>query len=189
MTRQIADQLLFENKEYELNVELLEEYFREFPAKKPEFSISCSALWRGYVAVFEIREHELLIKEIAWLTGINLAMKSFTDEIFPDRKLTWYSGLIRIDDCKEEFDLEPEDGIFEYLQIENGNFIRKRMFDYDTLQTFKREQFEYFLLSEEIETVYEFWRKNNKTGIINKENLNTMIFENIMQYTKTVYAD
>lgn len=189
MTRQITDQLFFEDRQYELNVELLEEYFREFPEKRPEFGISCSALWRGYVAVFEIRKNELLVKEIGWLTGIDLTMKSLTEEIFPDRKLTWYSGLIRIDDYKEEFDLEPENGIFEYIQIENGNFIRKRTFDYKALQAFKKEQFEYFLLSEEIETVYEFWRKNNQNGIINKESLKKTIFENIMQYTKTVYAD
>ena len=71
MTRQITDKLIFENKEYYLNVELIELFFREFPEKRPEFEVQCTALWRGYVATFEIKNNELLIKEINWLTDID----------------------------------------------------------------------------------------------------------------------
>jgi hypothetical protein len=71
MTRQITDRLIFENKEYYLNVEILADYFREFPEKRPEFKISCTALWRGYIAIFEIKNNELLIKEINWPTDID----------------------------------------------------------------------------------------------------------------------
>ncbi|MFC0427302.1 hypothetical protein [Chryseobacterium scophthalmum] len=111
------------------------------------------------------------------------------DEIFPSNKFEWYSGLIRIDDFRGEFDKEPQNGIFEYLQIENGNFIQKRVFNYEELQKFKKEQYEYFLLSDEIEIIYDFWRKNNEEGIINKEKLNKIISENIMTYTRKVYVD
>lgn len=189
MTRQIADILLIENKEYALNVELLESYFREFPEKKPEFEISCTALWRGYVAVFEIKNKELLIKDINWLTDIDFNTISLNNELFPNNKFEWFSGLIRIDDFRGEFDEEPENGIFEYLEIANGNFIQKRVFDYPALQKFKKEQFAYFLLSDEVEVIYEFWRRNNENGIINKEKLNNLIFEKIMEYTRTVYVD
>lgn len=189
MTRQIKDTLIFENQEYALNVELLESYFREFPEKKPEFEISCSALWRGYVAVFEIKDNELLIKEMDWLTDIAFNMKSLKNEIFPNNKFEWYSGLIRIDEFREEFDEEPENGIFEYLEIENGNYIQKRVFNYNELQDFKKEQYEYFLLSDEVETLYEFWRKSNNDGIINKESINKVIYNHIMEYTRKVYVD
>jgi hypothetical protein len=57
------------------------------------------------------------------------------------------------------------------------------------LQKFKKEQYEYFLLSDEIEKVYDLWRNNNENGIINKENINKIIFENIMHYTRKVYVD
>jgi hypothetical protein len=189
MTQQIKDKLIFENKEYYLNVELLEDYFREFPKKRPELKISCTALWRGYIAVFEIKNKELLIKEIDWLTDVDFNMKSLKDEIFPNNKFEWYSGLIRIDDFRGEFDKEPENGVFEYLQIENGNFIQKRVFNYEELKKFKKEQYEYFLLSDEVEIIYNFWRKNNEEGIINKESLNKIIFENIMHYIRKVYVD
>lgn len=189
MTRQIPDRLIFENKEYHLNNYILDDYFREFPEKMPHFEISCTALWRGYIAVFEIKNKELLIKEIDCLTDIDFNLKSLRNEIFPDNKFEWYSGLIRIDDFRGEFDKEPENGIFEYLQIENGNFVQKRIFSYEELQKFKKEQYEYFLLSDEIEKVYDLWRKNNDNGIINKESINKIIFENIMQYTRKVYVD
>ena len=189
MTQQIKDKLIFENEEFELNVELVEAYFRAFPDKRPSFEISCSALWRGYVAVFEIKNNELLIKEIEWMTNLDFEMKSLRNEVFPNNKFEWYSGLIRIDDFRGEFDEEPENGIFEYLQIEKGNLIQKRIFNYTELQVFKKEQYDYFLISDEIETVYNFWRKNNENGIINKESLNGTIFKYIMEYTRIVYVD
>lgn len=189
MTRQITDKLIFENKEYYLNVELIELFFREFPEKRPEFEVQCTALWRGYVATFEIKNNELLIKEIDWLTNIDFTMKSFRDEIFPNNKFEWYSGLIRVDDFRGEFDEDPENGIFEYLQIENGTFIKKMVFDYNELQDFKKEQYEYFLMSDDVELLYDFWRKNNEKGIINKENVNKIIYKNIMEYTRKVYVE
>jgi hypothetical protein len=188
MTRQITDKLIYQSREYYLNVELLENYFREFPSKRPAFEVSCTALWRGYVAVFKIKNDELLIDKIDFLSDIDFNMMSLKNEIFPNNKFEWYSGLIRIDDFRGEFDSEPEDGIFEYLQIENGNFIQKRIFDYRDLQDFKKEQYEYFLLSEEVEKLYDFWRRNNENGIVNKDELNKIIFKNIMEYTNKVYV-
>lgn len=96
--------------------------------------------------------------------------------------------LIRIDDFRGEFDLEPKDGIFEYLEIVKGNFKQKRIFNYVELQEFKKAQFEYFLISEEIEHIYDFWRRNNENGIIKKDVVNKIILENIMEYTREVYV-
>ena len=149
----------------------------------------CSALWRGYVAIFEIKNNELLIKDINWLTDVDFNMKSLREEIFPNNKFEWYSGLIRIDEFRGEFNKEPLNGIFKYLQIEDGNFIKKRIFNYDELQKFKKEQFEYFLISDDIEKVYDIWRKNNVNGTIDKERINEIIFTNIMRYTQKVYVE
>ncbi|MEQ3665386.1 MULTISPECIES: hypothetical protein [unclassified Olleya] len=189
MTRQIRDKLIYENQEYYLNTELIELYFRQHPEKRPKFEISCSALWRGYVAIFEVKNNKLLIKELDWLTDINFNMQSFRDELFPNNKFEWYSGLIRIDEFRGEFDKEPENGIFEYLEIENGNLIQKRTFNFEELQRFKKEQYDYFLLSDEVESLYEFWGRNNENGVINKESVNKIILKNIMEYTQKVYVE
>ena len=180
MTKQAQDILHYNQTEYSLNQEILEEYFREYPEKRPENDFVSSAMWRGYIAEFQIRENQLYVLN----RDYNLA------DLFPDNgRLEWYSGLIRIDDFGGEFSEEPKNGIFEYLEILKGNLIRHRKFDYEELQTFKKEQFKYFLISDEIELVYEFWRKNNENGIINKDGVNKIIAERIMEYTKEVYAE
>lgn len=188
MTQQIQDKLIYENQEFYLNRELIEEYFREFPEKRPEFTVSCTALWRGYIAEFEIKNNELYINKFDVLADIDFNLKALRDEIFPENKFEWYWGLIRIDDFRGEFDREPEDGIFEYLEIIKGNFKQKRTFNYLELQEFKKAQFEYFLISEEIEIIYDFWRRNNENGIIKKEVINKIVFENMMEYTREVYV-
>ncbi|WP_299137117.1 hypothetical protein [uncultured Tenacibaculum sp.] len=180
MTKQAQDILHYNQTEYFLNQEILKDYFRKYPKKRPENDFVSSAMWRGYIAEFQIRENQLYVLN----KDYNLA------DLFPDNgKLEWYSGLIRIDDFGGEFSEEPKNGIFEYLEILNGNLIRHRKFDYEELQTFKKEQFKYFLISDEIELVYEFWRKNNENGIINKDGVNKIIAERIMEYTKEVYAE
>ncbi|SFO07427.1 hypothetical protein SAMN05421741_11921 [Paenimyroides ummariense] len=179
MTRQADDILYIDNKKIYLNNFILEDYFDEFPEKRPVNNFVSTAMWRGYIAEFEIRDNQLFVLNRDYNLG----------DLFPNNgKYDWYSGLIRIDDFRDEFDLEPINGIFEYLEILDGNFIQRRIFTYEELQDFKKEQYEYFLLSEEIETVYEFWRKNNENGVVNKENLNTIIAENIMTLTKRVYV-
>ncbi|WP_153395643.1 hypothetical protein [Chryseobacterium vaccae] len=64
MTQQIRDALLYKDKEYYLNNEILEYYFNEFPERKPENTGGFSACWRGYVAFFEIKNNELIIRKI-----------------------------------------------------------------------------------------------------------------------------
>lgn len=180
MTRQAQDILHYNGTEYFLNQEILENYFRKHPEKRPENDFVSSAMWRAYIAEFMIRENQLFVLN----RDYNLA------DLFPDKgKLKWYSGLIRIDDFGGEFNEEPKNGIFEYLEILNGNLIKHRKFDYEQLQIFKNEQLKYFLLSEEVELVYEFWRRNNENGIVNKDGINKIIAERILEYTKEVYAE
>lgn len=180
MTRQAGDILYFEGKQYFLNHYILDRYFLLHPDKKPVNDFVRTDMWRGYVAQFEIKDNQLFVLNKEY---------NFRD-LFPNNgKLEWYSGLIRIDDFRSEFDLEPPNGIFEYLEILKGDFIQKRVFDFDELQKFKNEQYEYFLLSEEIEAVYEFWRSNNENGIINIDAINKIILENIMNYTEYVYVE
>ena len=67
MTQQIRDSLFYEGKEYYLNNEILEYYFNEFPEHRPQHTGAFSACWRGYVAFFEIKNNELLIKNVKWM--------------------------------------------------------------------------------------------------------------------------
>jgi len=188
MTRQISDTLIFENKKYHLNDELLEKFFKSFPDKKPEFEISCTALWRGYIATFEIKNDQLFVKEMEMLLDSDFKMKSIVNQIFPNNnKFEWFSGLIRIDNFKGEFDEEPKDAKFEYLEIKNGNLIQKRTMNFLELQIFKKEQYEYFIMSEDVKPIYELFKKNNEG--ITEDRINEIISEYILYYTREVYVD
>jgi len=188
MTTQIPDRLLYNGETYYLNEELLERYFRTFPEKKPEIEISMTALWRGYVATFEIKDGELFVAEMNVMADMDWGKDSILDLVFPGtKKFEWFSGLIRIDDHRGAFDAEGQGMTFEFLEIRDGNLLQKRVMDYDQLQQFKSDQFEYFKMTEAYEKVFAMWKQNNPG--ISDERVDELIAENIIFYTREVYAE
>ena len=186
MTRQIQDKLIYCDIEYYLNEEILEFYFREFPEKKPDFEGFMTALWRGYVATFEIKNNELLIKEIDWFsTAKEFDSDDFKNSNFPNNKYQWFSGLIRIDNYRGEFDDENnEDAIFELLEINEGNFIKHWKLNYIDFVTFKEIIFEDFKATNEYEKLFGLWRKNNPK--LEDEKIDKYIYEGIIRNVRKI---
>ena len=56
-TAQYPDKIIYNGKEYDLHSNPLEEYFQKNPDKKPKATMISTALWRGYVATFEIKNN------------------------------------------------------------------------------------------------------------------------------------
>ncbi|NKI27138.1 hypothetical protein HCG49_11245 [Arenibacter sp. 6A1] len=193
MTKQISDTLLYEGSVYFLNDDLLEKYFIEFPDKMPDFEVISSDLWKGYSAEYKIKEGQLFINKLKVLAREAYRMRSVLKEVFPnDTKMEWFSGLIRIDDFKGEFALEPEEAIFEYLEIYKGNYVQKRIFDFSQLQDFKKAQFEHLIASDEMPSMYELWHKIHAADKYYKEMdlkaINQDIADNILYYSEKVYV-
>ena len=63
-TAQYPDNIIFEGKEYMLHSNPMEEYFEKYPDKRPSGGIMSTALWRGYVATFIVKDNELYLKDI-----------------------------------------------------------------------------------------------------------------------------
>lgn len=63
-TAQFPDKINYNGKEYNLNSNPLEVYFEKNPNKRPKSEVRSSALWRGYVATFEIIDNQLFLKDI-----------------------------------------------------------------------------------------------------------------------------
>ena len=187
MTKQIKDILHFDRNEYTLNVELLESYFSDHLERRPRPRVMMTALWRGYVATFEIKNDELFVKDLEIFTNLEKwATESVLDKAFPDsKKLTWFSGLVRIDEYRGEYDDEKPGSIFKFLEIRNGNLIKLRSLSYEELQLFKNEQFALFKQSGNYDPILSHLKNKGMTD----EKANDFIAENILEYTKEVLVD
>jgi len=103
-TEQYPDTIIYNGKKYRLFTNPLESYFEKYPDKRPKFKITSSALWRGYVATFEIIDNQIYLKDIEILvrdTTDDLIYKtksvSVLNEVLPNQeliKIDWRMGLL-----------------------------------------------------------------------------------------------
>ena len=86
-TAQYPDKINYNSKEYSLLTNPLEKYFEKNEDKRPTGGVISSAMWRGYVATFEIIENELFVKDIEIQIldekDGSLEWKSVINEVFP----------------------------------------------------------------------------------------------------------
>ncbi|WP_278352434.1 hypothetical protein [Chryseobacterium gleum] len=184
MTQQIRDSLFYEGKEYYLNNEILEYYFNEFPEHRPEHTGAFSACWRGYVAFFEIKDNELLIKNVKWMFSEENKTHKLKD-LFPNTKFDWFSGLIRMDGFRGEYDDENnEEAIYELLEIREGNLLNHWKLNFEEFNVFKEILFRDFKTTTDYEKLFLKW-KNNNPGITETE-IDHYIFQNIIYNVRKI---
>ena len=92
--------------------EPLADYF-EFGGARPQFLVQSSALWRGYVGTWEIRDNRLyLIGITAKLADDSEANLESVFPGYPERVFAhWYSGEIRL----------PQGELLEYVHMGFGS--------------------------------------------------------------------
>jgi len=101
MTAQISENLIYEDKEYSMCTEPLNQYFK-LGGAEPKFESNCTALWRGYVGHWEIIDNRL------YLIQLNGTLDDGTDvslaTIFPDYPervfAHWYCDTLRLPEGK-----------------------------------------------------------------------------------------
>jgi len=102
MTAQIGETLHYDGREHTMCSEPLGDYFA-LGGEKPAFLENCTALWRGYIGTWEIRDGRLYLVNIdARLqdgTKVTLAdlFPGFPERVFAH----WYSGTLRLPDGKQ----------------------------------------------------------------------------------------
>jgi hypothetical protein len=69
-TPQMPNSLFFEGKEYPIDNDPMWDYFEKHPEKKPDPPSRMSALWRGYLAFFELRNKDLYLKDLRLKTAL-----------------------------------------------------------------------------------------------------------------------
>jgi len=152
-TIQMRDKLIYNGKEYKLDNTYFEPYFQKNPEKRPQFRTT--ALWRGYVATFEIEDNQLFVinieKEADDENG-KLTMKSIFNEIFPNSKkvkVDWFSGIFEgAYNEKSNYYNSFEHDYYSLFEIKDGNILKGKEFIKKEYNKFKKQQTKAFEKSE-----------------------------------------
>lgn len=193
-TIQIPDKVIHKGKEYILHTNPLEEFFRIHPEKKPDFEFTSTALWRGYVATFEIIDDKLFIKDIEVentkpdFTGNE--WKSVLKDIFPDSdkiEADWFSGLLVLPYGKINNNIYMDYSDYLVIEIENGKLNKEKKFTRKEFNKFKKRQFEAFKSTSEYEKGKEQLKANDPK--ISDRICDEFIRNSITSYTTKILVD
>ena len=154
-TAQYPDKIIYAGKEYKLHTNPLEPYFEKHPHKRPKCDIRSTALWRGYVATFEIKDKILILKDIEIQIRVKdekgnnaYRWKSVKKESFPDQEslsIDWFTGILVLPHGKMINYVHMGYGStysnYILLEMEHGKLRAERQLDHEKYEIFKQKQF------------------------------------------------
>jgi hypothetical protein len=200
-TAQFPDKIIYNGKEYSLHSNPMEEYFRKYPDRKPKNGIMSTALWRGYVATFEIRDSQLFLKDIEievrdttgkekyktkWISAMKEVLPAGETSI----KIDWLTGILVI----------PYGKIVDYvhmgyastyenyilLEIQTGKLNKEKKFGYKDYTRFKDRQFEAFRKTDEYKKLkLDLLKKDGYTD----EFVDSFLKDYIIAYTSRFFEE
>jgi len=213
-TVQKPDKIIYRGKEYNsenysmvYNLENypMEEYFEKYPDKRPKSDVTSTALWRGYVATFEIQDGQLYLKDIEIEISTKVkndryeySWKSVLNEVFPNQdlvKMDWVTGLLVL------YTSDYEQYIL--LEVDKGDLKSNKWFEEEEYKEFKEKQFQAFKKTEEYEKIKAKLRKEydnlyvedcEKYGeesalYVDDESIESNIKYDIMEYTSKILVE
>jgi hypothetical protein len=180
-TAQLPDKIIYEGKEYRLHSNPLEFYFEKHPKKRPKGATRTTALWRGYVATFEIKDKVMNLQDIKIPRRFKnkngkyeYGLKSVKKEVFPGQgslNIDWFTGILVL----------PYGRLIDYvhmgyasiysnyilLEMENGKLMAEKKLTGEQYQIFRQKQFEAFKKTEEYKKrVADLKKKGNSPEFI-----------------------
>ncbi|MBN2695586.1 hypothetical protein JXR93_13070 [bacterium] len=195
-TAQYPDNLIYNGENYSLHTNPLEGYFKEHPEKKPKGEVVSTALWRGYIATFEIDNNELILKDIvveisdkSSNKSFNVIRKTVKNDVFSDNKrvlVDWFSGLLVIPYGKmvEYVHMGYASSYENYiiLEIDKGVLKKEKKFNIKEFEVFKERQFIEFKKTDEYKKLKEDFKKKGSSD----EFIDSFLKINIIIYTTKI---
>ncbi len=198
-TAQYPDKIVYNGQRYKLHSNPLEEYFSKFPEKKPRSGVVSSALWRGYIATFEIADKALVLKDIEVMAqkknsrSFETEWKSVLKEVFPDGKtlkIDWFTGLLVLPHGEMVNYVHMGYGsTYEHyilLEISGGDFQRAKEFEHKEYEKFKARQFEAFKLTDEYRKLVDEFKKREDYA---PDFVDSFLRDFITNYTSKILVD
>ena len=201
LTAQYPDKIKFKGNEYNLNSNPLEPYFEKYPDKRPQGGVMSTALWRGYVAHFEVVDGQLFVTDIKIEVHDENSNESYPykwisafKQVFPDGKkvkIDWYTGILILPHGKmvEYVHMGYASTYSKYwlLEIESGNFNEARKYKTKEFVQFKKRQFEEFQKTDEYRKLYADLKKNDEYG--DENFIKSFIADFVINYTSKFLTD
>jgi hypothetical protein len=195
-TAQAPDVIIYKGKKYDLLSNPMEIYFNQYPEKKPTSGIISTALWRGYIANFEVINRELFVIDITIMTYDSISRKydwiSVMDEVFQTSekvKVDWMTGLLVIPRgrMKNYVHMGYASSYSRYtlLEIESGMLKREKKFNRRGYEKFKERQFLAFKQTEEYQKIRDMYLNWDEP----EEFIDSFLRIYIIDYTSKILID
>lgn len=199
-TAQYPDKIYFEGQLYDLQSNPMEPYFAKNPDKKPKSGIISSALWRGYIATFEVVDGGFYLRDIE-IKGENpkrehdYIFKSVIEEVVPKGqklKIDWFNGLLVLPYGKLVNYVHMGYGsTFEnyfLLEIIAGDFKQSKRFDFKEYEAFKDRQFSEFKKTEDYKKLVK-QMKSDGAGDWDEKATDSFIRSFVTNYTSKILVN
>lgn len=201
LTAQYPDKITFKGKEYNLNSNPLEPYFEKYPDKRPKGDIISTALWRGYIAHFEIIDDQLYLTDIEIEVADRDSKNSYPykwisvfHQVFPNTnkiKVNWYTGILILPHGKmvDYVHMGFASTFRKYwlLEIDKGDFREARKYRNKEFVKFKKRQFQIFERTEEYQNLYDQLLANSYNE--DEEFIKSFIADFVIDYTSRFLTD
>ena len=198
-TAQYPDKVIYNGKEYSLQSNPLESFFKENPDKLPKSEIVSTALWRGYVATFEVRDNQLYVKDIeievsdtSSTRTSSFKWKSVLNEVFPGQKevkVEWITGLLVMPYGKIVNYVHMGYGstyeFYTLLEFDKGNLVREKNFKYDEYEKLKERQFQAFKMTEDYKKLKARLQKQDDSD----ESIDSFLRSFVTDYTSIILTE
>jgi len=199
-TAQYPDKIFYDGKEYDLLSNPMELYFQKNPGRKPQTEMKSTALWRGYVASFEIKDGELLLKDVRIMVDPSTnkkdyerGWKSVLSDVVPDGKplkIDWFAGLLVLPYGKlvnyVHMGYASTYENYILLEIAAGDFKKAKQFGHEEYSAFKDRQFEAFKKTDEYKKIVEDLKKNRNNS---DEFIESFLKSFVTNYTSKFLVD
>jgi hypothetical protein len=201
LTAQYPDKIKFNGKEYSLYSNPLEPYFKKFPEKRPQGGTMSTALWRGYIAHFEIIDEQLYVTDIEIQVPDEDSKASYPykwisafKQVFPDGKkfkIDWYTGILILPHGKmvEYVHMGYASTFSKYwlIEIESGDINESRKYRNKEFVRFKKRQFEEFQKTAEYKKLYAEMKNHSENE--DESSINSFLAIYVINYTSKFLTD
>lgn len=143
MTLQRRDVLMYQEKQYALDRDILKSYFEAHPDRKPVKPGFDSTLHRGYFSEFQIKDKQLFVVDLRVNVDFNqesgeMISASVMESSLPDLTVcTWFSGDLNV------FSID-ENPVYLKFTIQKGKVIDVETLTEDEYDRLGNHAYDYF---------------------------------------------